>query len=336
MFVDAVTLTLAAGKGGNGIVSWRKEKYIPKGGPAGGDGGKGGSIHLVADHQILSLQEYRNTRIIKAESGGSGGRAQKKGKDGKDLTLKIPPGTIVRNAKTKEILFDFTEDKQQFTICKGGKGGKGNIHFKSPTNQAPNICTNGTFGETVDIELELKLIADVGLIGMPNAGKSTLMNKITFVPVKIAAYPFTTLFPNLSYVQFDDYSRILIADIPGIIEDAHENKGLGISFLKHIERTSVLVFIIDISGLEGRDPTHDFKVLQDELKAYDPKMLERPFVVALNKIDEETAEENIKLFKKAYRFDTSTLFEISAMNSIGLVPLIEAVRKLCQATGKKF
>jgi GTP-binding protein len=337
MFVDTVTLTLAAGKGGNGVVAWRREKYIPKGGPVGGNGGRGGSIIFETDVQIHSLEAFRNARKICAENGHAGGGNLQQGRTGKDLTLKIPPGTIIKDTKTGEILKDFTVSGERWALCKGGQGGKGNHCFKSPTHQAPNICTPGTEGEVKDIELELKLIADVGFIGMPNAGKSTLMSEITHVPVKIAAYPFTTLFPNLGYVQYeDDFSRVLIADIPGIIKGAHQNRGLGIAFLKHIERTSVLVFVIDASGIEERDPWEDFKVLRDELGAYKEEMLDKPFVVALNKADVEESELYIESFQKYYPYPKNTLFPISAKNGDGLAQLLEAIRPLAQASGKRF
>lgn len=328
MFVDSVKITLRAGKGGNGVVAWRREKYIPKGGPVGGNGGKGGSIVLKTDSHVLSLEGFRNRRLINAENGMPGGGNLQKGRNGKDMLLTVPCGTLVKDASTGEVLFDFTGLDQEFLICKGGKGGKGNHCFKSPTHQAPNVCTPGTDGEAREVELELKLIADVGLIGMPNAGKSTLMSKITHVPVKIGAYPFTTLYPNLSYVQYADFSRILVADIPGIIENAHLNKGLGLAFLKHIERSSVLLFVIDVSGFEGRDPLEDFQVLQNEIKAYHPEMLEKPSLVALNKIDQEGAEGHLKNFYQNYPFPKETLFPISAMNAEGIAPLLEALRSL--------
>lgn len=330
MFIDSVKVTLRAGKGGNGVVAWRREKYIPKGGPAGGNGGKGGSIILKTDSHVLSLEGFRNRRLISAENGLPGGGNLQKGRNGKDLVLVVPCGTLVKDWATSETLFDFTDENQQFLICQGGKGGKGNHCFKSPTNQAPNICTPGAEGQVREVELELKLIADVGLIGMPNAGKSTLMSKITHVPVKIGSYPFTTLYPNLSYVQFPDFSRVLVADIPGIIENAHQNKGLGISFLRHIERSSVLLFVIDVSGFEGRDPLEDFLVLRNELKEYHPETLDKPFLVALNKIDQEGAEENLKNFFQNYPFDKEQLFPISAIQEEGLKPLLDAMKKLAQ------
>ncbi len=336
MFVDAVKITLRAGKGGNGVVAWRREKYIPKGGPVGGNGGKGGSIIFMANGHVLSLENFRNRRLIHAENGLPGGGNLQKGRHGEDLILTVPHGTLVKDAVTGETLFDFTEESQRFLICQGGKGGKGNHCFKSPTNQAPNTCTPGTEGQVREVELELKLIADVGLIGMPNAGKSTLMSKITHVPVKIGAYPFTTLYPNLSYVQFPDFSRVLVADIPGVIENAHQNKGLGLAFLRHIERSSALLFVIDISGFEGRDPVEDFKVLRNELKAYQPEMLEKPFIVALNKIDQEGAKEHLQNFYQNYPFSKETLFPISAMQEEGLEPLLEATKKLSQLHGIRF
>jgi GTPase len=330
MFVDSVKMTLRAGKGGNGVVAWRREKYIPKGGPVGGNGGKGGSILLKTDTHVPSLESFRNRRLISAENGLPGGGNLRKGRNGEDLVLIVPCGTLVKDAVTGETLFDFTKEDQEWLICRGGKGGKGNHCFKSPTHQAPNVCTPGTDGEVRDVELELKLIADAGLIGMPNAGKSTLMSKITYVPVKIGAYPFTTLHPNLSYVQFPDSSRVLVADIPGIIENAHQNKGLGIAFLRHIERSSVLIFVIDVSGFEGRDPLDDFLVLRNELKAYRSEILDKPFIVALNKMDQEGAEEHLKNFYQNYPFAQETLFPISAMRAEGLGPLLDAMRKLSQ------
>ena len=254
MFIDRVTIELAAGKGGNGVVAWRREKYIPKGGPCGGNGGKGGSIILQADTQVFSLDWFRNRRILKAENGQAGGSNNRQGKNGKDLVLKVPCGTLVKDMTTGEILHDFTADKEEFVLCRGGKGGKGNDCFKSPTNQAPNYCTEGTEGGQVKVELELKLIADVGLVGFPNAGKSTLISALADVKVKIAPYPFTTLQPNLGFIQCEDYSRIYIADIPGIIEGAHQNRGLGFEFLRHIERTRLLLFVLDASGIDGRNP----------------------------------------------------------------------------------
>lgn len=328
MFVDATTVTLRAGKGGNGVVAWRREKFVPKGGPVGGDGGRGGCIILKTDSHTPSLEGFRNRRILEAESGGQGGGNLRKGKDGEDLILKIPCGTLIKDRSTGQVLADCTENNQEWTLCRGGKGGKGNARFKSPTHQAPNVCTLGTEGETLDIDLELKLIADVGFIGMPNAGKSTLLSTITHVPVKIAAYPFTTLFPNLGYMYVPGANRILLADIPGIIEGAHRNKGLGFSFLRHIERSSALVFVIDTSGIEGRDPFDDFTVLCAELTTYNPALLDKPFLVVLNKMDREEAAEHLPSFRTRYPFAPETLFEISAKNKEGIPPLMQALAQL--------
>lgn len=336
MFTDSVRISLRAGHGGNGVVAWRREKFIPKGGPVGGNGGNGGSVVLKACTHELSLESFRNRRLIVADSGLPGGPNLQQGRTGKNLVLYVPIGTLVKDPVSGDVLFDFTENDQQWQICQGGRGGKGNHCFKSPTHQAPNVCTPGTPGEEKEVELELKLIADVGFVGMPNAGKSTLMSCITHVPVKIAAYPFTTLYPNLSYVQLADFSRILVADIPGLIKDAHLNRGLGISFLKHIERSSVLVYVIDISGIEGRDPFEDFSILQEELRAYNPLLLEKPFLVALNKIDEETARAKADEFRLSYPYPQNTLFEISAAQNQGIASLIESMRAIVQVSGKRF
>jgi GTPase len=323
MFVDKARLTLTAGRGGNGIIAWRREKYIPKGGPCGGDGGKGGSIILQADPQVVSLEAFRNRRLLHAENGQVGGPNFRKGKNGRDLILTIPSGTLVKDALTGEVLYDFVEKERTETLCKGGKGGKGNDRFKSPTHQAPYVCTEGEDGEIKEIELELKLIADIGLVGMPNAGKSSLMSCITHLQVKIGAYPFTTLFPNLSYMYAEDRSRILIADIPGIIAGAHQNRGLGFEFLRHIERSTALIYVIDISGIEGRDPLDDFRVLQSELFAYQPTLLDKPSLIVLNKTDIEGAAENVEKFRK--EITTAPIFEISALHNLGIKELQEAI-----------
>lgn len=325
MFFDRVVVDISAGKGGNGVVAWRREKYIPKGGPCGGNGGNGGSVILEADTQLPSLDWFRNRRILKAENGVQGGPNCRKGRNGKDLVLKVPCGTLVKDSKTGEVLYDLKVNGEKVVLCKGGKGGRGNDSFKTPTNRAPNFSTDGTPGEHCEVELELKLIADVGLVGYPNAGKSTLISAITDVEVKIAPYPFTTLHPNIGYLQLPNYTRIFIADIPGIIENAHANKGLGFEFLRHIERTKLLLFILDASGIDGRNPTDDYRVLRAELKAYNPELLERPFLVVLNKIDTLESEENIKQFRKELSFPKHTLFEISATEEIGLEPLIETI-----------
>lgn len=325
MFVDRVILDLLAGKGGNGVVAWRREKYIPKGGPCGGNGGKGGSITLQSDAQVFSLEWFRNRRILKAENGRPGASNNRQGRNGQNLLLKVPCGTLVKDINTGEVLCDFTVDQQEFVICEGGRGGRGNESFKTPTNRAPNICTEGKEGQSVQVELELKLIADVGLVGFPNAGKSTLICALAHVRVKVAPYPFTTLKPNLGFIKRPDETRIFIADIPGIIEGAHRNRGLGFEFLRHIERTKLLLFVLDASGIDGRNPTDDFDVLRSEIGKYNPEMLHRPYLVVLNKIDAEESAENCRQFYKVFPGEKKNVFEISAMNGDGLQKLEEAI-----------
>lgn len=328
MFFDRVKVQLIAGKGGNGLVAWRREKYIPKGGPTGGNGGRGGSIILRADSQVVSLEGLRNRRILKAESGRSGGPNRQQGRQGTDLIIALPCGTLVKDSSNGEVLYDLTESGQEWRICEGGKGGRGNDSFKTPTHQAPNFSTPGREGETKEVELELKLIADVGLVGFPNAGKSTLIQALTQVPVKIAAYPFTTLQPNLGYLYFKGHRKLLLADIPGIIAGAHQNRGLGFEFLRHIERTKILLYVLDASGIDGRDPISDYEVLRKELEAYDPVLLQRPSLVLLNKMDAEGSEELIKEFRAKFFFPPETLFEISAQEHLGLKELVKRLEQL--------
>lgn len=333
MFVDRVIIDLVAGKGGNGVVAWRREKYIPKGGPCGGNGGKGGSVTFQATSQEFSLEYYRNRRMLKAENGQSGGSNNRQGRNGRDLILPVPCGTLVKDSETGEILHDFTKDGEEWVACQGGRGGRGNDSFKTPTNRAPNTCTPGREGETMQVELELKLIADVGLVGFPNAGKSTLITALTKVRVRIAPYPFTTLQPNIGYMEGEDFVRIFIADIPGIIEGAHRNKGLGFEFLRHIERTKLLIFVLDAAGIDGRDPAQDFAVLREELQKYNPEMLERPFLVVLNKCDEPDSSQKIKEFKKKYKLDSAKLYKISALDGTGVPALKMAVEAEIQKQG---
>ncbi len=327
MFTDSVILDLHAGKGGNGVVAWRREKYIPKGGPCGGCGGKGGDVVVVADIQIPSLDWYRNRKILKAENGVQGGANKRRGRNGKELLLKVPCGTLVKDAQSGEILADMTDDGQKWVVCVGGKGGRGNETFKSSINRAPNFCTPGKPGGTQEIELELKLIADVGLVGFPNAGKSTLIKRISRARVKTAPYPFTTLRPNLGYVELEDYSRVLIADIPGIIAGAHEDRGLGFEFLRHIERTKLLVFVLDSAGTDGRDPLEDYRTLRRELESYNPDLVKRPYIVLLNKIDVEDSQLFIEQFLKEEKLPEDSLLCVSAERGDGLKDFVAAVSK---------
>lgn len=326
MFIDRVKVRCIAGKGGNGVVAWRKEKYVPKGGPAGGNGGKGASIYVQADHNVFQLDSFAYKRIIKAQDGASGAGSCRQGKNGEDLYLQVPCGTLVKDAQTQEIICDLTHDGESFKLCQGGKGGKGNYVFRSPTNQAPNIATPGTEGEEKEIELELKLIADIGLIGFPNAGKSMLLKQLASVGVKIAPYPFTTLQPNLGYLYFAGGIRILLADIPGIIEGAHRNRGLGFEFLRHIERTKALIYVLDAAAVDGRSPLEDFRVLRKELETYDPILLQRPFLIALNKCDMEGSAQFIEEFlQKETEFP---VFVISAETGEGCEKLKEKIKEI--------
>lgn len=326
MFIDQVEVKLIAGKGGDGVIAWTRAKYIPKGGPCGGNGGKGGSIILRADKTVFnSLDGLRNRSIIKAQNGQPGGGNLCTGKKGQDLVLKVPCGTLIRDAETGEILRDMTEDGDEWIICKGGKGGFGNDKFKSPTNRAPYKCTLGEEGEEKTIELELKLIADVGLVGFPNAGKSTLLASLARIRVKVAAYPFTTLEPNLGFIRCKDDSRIYIADIPGIIEGAHQNRGLGLEFLRHVERTKLLLFMLDASGIDGRTPLNDYRILQKELKEYNADLLKRPYLVVLNKIDADESHALIADFLAHTKIPKKRLFQISAITGENLDTLVEAI-----------
>lgn len=311
MFTDSISVKLVAGKGGNGIVAWRREKYMPKGGPYGGNGGKGGNVIVQGDENLFSLDYFRNKRLIKAESGQSGGVNLQQGRQGRNYVMKVPCGTLVKDPKTGVVLCDITKPGQIETLCEGGRGGRGNASFKTSVRQAPTFATPGKEGEELSVELELKLIADIGLVGFPNAGKSTLINALTKSKAKCANYPFTTLSPNLGFIETKDYRRYFIADIPGIIEGAHQNKGLGLKFLKHIERTKILFFIIDISR---EDPLKDYRVLKDEIKEYNPKILEKPSLILLNKCDLDNFSEQIQHFKDENK--SEKIYEISAKEGI--------------------
>ena len=310
MFIDVAKIELKAGKGGDGSVAFRREKYEPSGGPAGGDGGDGGSIIIVGDKDIKTLMDYSYKSIYKAESGGDGRNKKQFGKKGEDLILKVPVGTLVKDYDTNTVIYDVKHDKEEFVICKGGKGGKGNVHFKSSIRQAPRFAEPGAKGEEKTIKLELKLLADVGLIGLPNVGKSTLLSIMSNARPKIANYHFTTLEPNLGVCKVGEKSFVL-ADIPGLIEGASEGLGLGHDFLKHIERTKILVHVLDISGSEGRNPIEDFELINSELASYNIKLNDKKMLVVLNKTD-LGAEDNIKEFREKYSDKVDEIVEISA------------------------
>ncbi len=291
MFVDRAKIHIKSGKGGNGAVTFRRDPYVPNGGPDGGDGGKGGSIIFMADRNLRTLMDFKYKRKYEAEAGQNGMSRNKFGKDGQDLIIKVPMGTVVIDQESGRIMKDLVEDGDSFVAAKGGKGGRGNVHFKSSIRQAPNFAEAGGEAKERDVILELKLIADVGLVGFPNVGKSSLLKEATQANPKIANYHFTTIDPNLGVVSLYD-ENFVMADIAGIIEGASEGAGMGFRFLKHIERTKVLIHVVDVSGSEGRDPREDFDKINTELMAYSPKILKKPQIVAANKIDELEEGEN--------------------------------------------
>lgn len=322
MFIDYAKITVRSGKGGNGAVAFRREKYVPKGGPAGGNGGDGGSVYLVADRNINTLLDFKYKKIFVAENGEQGGSSLKDGKSGKDIYIKVPVGTVVKLEDTEEILFDLSYDGQVELVAKGGKGGKGNANFATPTRQAPRFAEKGKLGEEKKLILELKLIADVGLVGFPNAGKSTLISRISAAKPKIADYPFTTLEPVLGIVNFKDFHSFTVADIPGIIEGAHQGKGLGIQFLRHIERTRILLFLIDITS---KDYKKDFKVLYNELKEYSPKLLEKKILVSFSKADLIEEKEIKKLSKIKFKGIEKPPIVFSSVSGYGIDKLLETL-----------
>lgn len=323
MFVDQVKVTLRAGKGGNGCVSFRRERGVPRGGPDGGRGGDGGSIYLVSDENLHTLAFFRFHPINKARKGAHGEGGNRQGKRGEDLFLRVPVGTIVREKDKEEILFDFVSPDKKYLIVKGGRGGRGNASFASPTHQSPREWDEGQPGEEKEFILELKLIADVGLVGFPNVGKSTLISKISAAKPAIADYPFTTLVPNLGVVDMDEFRSFVIADIPGLIEGAHQGHGLGTKFLKHVERTKILLHLIDVSPYTGRDPVKDYKTVLKELEAFSPQLIKRHQILAANKIDLLKEKKNgLEDLKKLARKEGHPFFAISALKKEGLAKLV--------------
>ena len=320
-FVDQVEIIVKAGDGGNGIVSFRREKYIPRGGPDGGNGGRGGSVILHANNKLNTLVDLRYKRHYKAVRGGDGGSNDKHGKNGKDLVLRVPVGTMVYNSETGRLIADLTKDGQKVVAAKGGSGGRGNASFSTATLQTPRFAEKGEPTEEIPLKLELKLLADVGLVGYPSVGKSTLISKISAAKPKIADYPFTTLVPNLGVVQVDDKSFV-VADMPGLIEGAHEGAGLGHQFLRHIERTRLLVHMIDVSGYSARDPEQDFDVINEEIKEHSEKLASLSQIVALNKADMPESREIIDKIKPELESRGLEVFEISALTGLGLQPLL--------------
>ncbi|WP_412479028.1 Obg family GTPase CgtA [Azonexus sp. IMCC34839] len=333
-FIDEAKIYIKAGDGGNGIATFRREKYIPMGGPNGGDGGRGGSVYVVADRNINTLVDYRYTRKFLGQRGENGGSADCYGKSGDDIVLRMPVGTVITDLNTEQVLADLDKHDKKVLLAKGGKGGLGNTHFKSSTNRAPRQCTKGDPGEEFEVKLELRVLADVGLLGMPNAGKSTLIRAISAARPKVADYPFTTLHPNLGVVRVDAEKSFVVADVPGLIEGAADGAGLGIRFLKHLQRTRILLHLVDVAPIDpDADPVHDAKAIVDELAKHDPALADKPRWLVLNKLDlipEEEREEKIAEFLKAYKEASGydgPVFPITAITGDGTRPLIFALQE---------
>lgn len=326
-FIDEAHIIVRSGKGGNGCISFRREKFVPKGGPNGGDGGKGGDIVLVTDGNLSSLLDFRYKKIYKAENGENGRGKNQHGKNGSDLIIPVPLGTMIINSNSGEIIADLTIKDQKIVVANGGYGGKGNARFASSTNQTPRYAEPGKEGKEYNLTLELKLLADIGIIGFPNVGKSTLISKISAAKPKIADYPFTTLIPNLGVVSYDEGKTFIVADIPGIIEGAHEGTGLGIEFLKHVERTEILLHLIDISPLNERDPVDDYEKLNAELSAFSKKLAEKPQIIAANKIDVNGAKEKLKKIMDHFEKNKIEVQRISAVTGEGVNELLYKLAK---------
>ncbi|MEW9053327.1 MAG: GTPase ObgE [Neobacillus sp.] len=331
MFVDQTKIYVKGGDGGNGMVAFRREKYVPNGGPAGGDGGKGADVVFEVNEGLRTLMDFRYQKHWKAPRGEHGMSKNQHGKNAKDMIVKVPPGTVVIDAETKEVLADLVEHGQRAVIAKGGRGGRGNSRFATPQNPAPELAENGEPGQERDVILELKLLADVGLVGFPSVGKSTLLSVVSSARPKIAEYHFTTIVPNLGVVETEDNRSFVMADLPGLIEGASEGVGLGHQFLRHIERTRVIVHVIDMSAMEGRDPYEDYLTINKELEEYNLRLMERPQVIVANKMDMPEAEENLKKFKEQLAEDYP-VFPISAVTRKGLRDLLFSIADKIEQT----
>lgn len=331
MFIDSSDIYIKSGDGGDGAVSFRREKYVPAGGPDGGDGGKGGSIIFQTDEGMNTLNDYRYKRKYIAHSGENGGAKRCFGKDGGDLILKVPEGTVIKDAESGKIIIDMSKDNKRVELLKGGKGGKGNQHFATSTNQAPKYAQPGQDGLELNVTLELKVIADVGLVGFPNVGKSTLLSRVSNAKPKIANYHFTTLSPNLGVVDLPDTDGFVIADIPGLIEGASSGIGLGHEFLRHIERTRMIVHIVDAASTEDRDPIEDIRIINKELKEYNEELALKPQVIAANKIDaiySDVKDEVITRLKDVFESEGMKVFPISAVSGEGIKELFYYIRQM--------
>ena len=335
MFVDYAKIIIESGKGGDGAATFRREKYVAAGGPDGGDGGKGGDIYFEVDPDSNTLIDFRFTKKFKAKNGENGSGNRCFGKSGEDLTVKVPKGTIVKDAETGKVIVDMSEDGQRELILKGGRGGKGNVHFATSTRQAPHFAIDGEKGKLKEVILELKLLADVGLIGFPNVGKSTILSRVTAATPKIADYHFTTIDPNLGVVKTEHGDSFVLADIPGIIEGASNGVGLGIQFLRHVERTRLLLHVIDVAGTEGRNPVEDFNKINEELKKYSEKLAGRKQIIVANKIDSMQDENNYKELEKLAKNNGLEIFKISAVTGEGLNELFNYVAEIIKTLPKE-
>ncbi|MCA1057897.1 GTPase ObgE [Rossellomorea aquimaris] len=331
MFIDQVKVYTKGGDGGNGMVAFRREKYVPKGGPAGGDGGHGADVIFEVDEGLRTLMDFRYQRHFKAPRGEHGMSKNQHGRNAEDMIVKVPPGTVVKDDDTGETIADLVQHGQRAVITKGGRGGRGNSRFATPANPAPELSEKGEPGQERYIVMELKLLADVGLVGFPSVGKSTLLSVVSAAKPKIASYHFTTIVPNLGMVETGDGRSFVMADLPGLIEGAHEGVGLGHQFLRHIERTRVIVHVIDMSGMEGRDPYEDYLTINEELKQYNLRLTERPQIIVANKMDMPDAEENLEIFKEKMQEDYP-VFPISAVTRQGLAELLYAVADKVETT----
>ena len=334
MFLDEVKIFVRSGDGGNGLVAFRREKYVPKGGPAGGDGGRGANVVFIVDEGLRTFMDYRYQKKFVAPNGENGMSKGMHGRKSKDLYLKVPPGTVIRDTDTGEVLADLVEHEQEVVVARGGRGGRGNCRFATPSNPAPEIAENGEPGEERNLTLELKLMADVGLVGFPSVGKSTLLSITSKAKPKIADYHFTTLAPNLGVVETKDHRSFVMADLPGLIEGASQGVGLGHQFLRHIERTKVIVHVVDMSATDGRDPYEDYKIINQELAEYNMRLLERPQVVVANKMDIPVACENLKEFKKHLENDGEEvdIVEISAFTRSNIDNLLYKISDILDNT----
>ncbi|WP_283747895.1 GTPase ObgE [Bacillus thuringiensis] len=331
MFIEQAKISVKGGDGGNGMISFRREKYVPNGGPAGGNGGNGGNVVFVVDEGLRTLMDFRYKRRFSADNGQHGMSKRQHGRNSEDLMLKVPPGTIIKDEISGQILADLVTHGQEAIIVKGGRGGRGNVCFSTAKNPAPNIAENGEPGEERDLVLDLKVMADVGLVGFPSVGKSTLLSVVSKARPKIADYHFTTLVPNLGVVATEDNRSFVMADLPGLIEGAHQGVGLGHQFLRHIERTKVIVHLVDMSGVEGRNPYEDYKTIINELKEYDARLVSLPQIIVASKMDMPDAEENLAIFKKEIEDDIA-IFPISTLNQKGIRELLFRVADLVEKT----